>query len=66
MKITTVSSDTTNTKNMILNNIKKNQIQVLQVPNLENKTEYMGMFNHYKSAFIPMIDALKYIDEQNW
>jgi len=66
MKITTVSSDTTNTKNMILNNIKKNQIQVLQVPNLENKTEYVGMFNHYKSAFIPMIGALKYIDEQNW
>lgn len=62
MKITNVPNTTKNIKNMILNNIQSNKIQVLQVPDLENKPEYISMFNHFESAFIPMVDAIKYIN----
>lgn len=62
MKITNVPKTTKNIKNMILNNIQSNKIQVLQVPDLENKPEYISMFNHFESAFIPMVDAIKYIN----
>jgi hypothetical protein len=48
---------------MIINNIKRRNVQVLQVSNLENKPEYTNMFKHFESAFIPMTDALKYIQE---
>jgi len=63
MKITNVPHTTSNEKNMIINNIKRRNVQVLQVSNLENKSEYINMFKHFESAFIPMTEALKYIHE---
>ena len=63
MKITNVPHTTSNEKNMIINNIKRRNVQVLQVSNLENKLEYTNMFKNFESAFIPMTDALKYINE---
>jgi hypothetical protein len=64
MKITNVPHTTSNVKNMIINNIQRRRVQVLQVPDLENKPEYINMFKHYNSAFIPMTNALKYISEK--
>jgi len=63
MKITNVPHTTSNEKNMIINNINRRNVQVLQVSNLENKPEYINMFKHFESAFIPMTDALKYIND---
>ena len=62
-KMTIVPNTTRNAANMIINNIKRRNVQVLQVSNLENKLEYTNMFKHFESAFIPMTDALKYIHE---
>jgi hypothetical protein len=62
-KITNVPNTTRNDTNMIINNIKRRNVQVLQVSNLENKLEYTNMFKNFESAFIPMTDALKYINE---
>jgi len=64
MKITNVPLTTSNTINMIKNNIERRNIQVLQVSNLENKSEYINMFKHFESAFIPMSSILKYIHER--
>jgi hypothetical protein len=64
MKITNVPIATYNITNMIVNNIQRRRVQVLKVPDLENKPEYMNMFNYYNSAFIPMVDALKYIKKE--
>jgi hypothetical protein len=61
MKITNVPVTTRNITNMMINNIQRRRVQVLQVNDLANKPEYMNMFNYYNSAFIPMGDALKYI-----
>jgi len=63
MKITNVPNTTTNEQNMIINNIQRRNVQVLQVSNLENKPEYLKMFTHFESAFIPMSEALKYISD---
>ena len=63
MKITNVPHTTSNTDNMIVNNIKRRNVQVLQVSNLENKPEYIAMFAHFESAFIPMTEVLKYIHD---
>lgn len=60
-KMSVVPNTTRNAANMIINNIKRRNVQVLQVSNLENKLEYTNMFKHFESAFIPMTDALKYI-----
>jgi len=62
-KTSVVPNTTHNETNMIINNIKRRNVQVLQVSNLENKLEYTNMFKHFESAFIPMTDALKYIHE---
>lgn len=62
-KMSVVPNTTRNSTNMIINNIKRRNVQVLQVSNLENKPEYTNMFKHFESAFIPMTDALKYIQE---
>jgi hypothetical protein len=62
-KMSIVPNTTRNSTNMIINNIKRRKVQVLQVSDLENKPEYINMFKHFESAFIPMTDALKYIQE---
>lgn len=63
MKITNVPHTTSNTNNMILNNIQRRNVQVLQVSNLENKPEYINIFTNFESAFVPMTEVLKYISE---
>jgi len=63
MKITNVPNTTSNEQNMIINNIQRRNVQVLQVSNLENKPEYLKMFTHFESAFIPMTEVLKYISD---
>ena len=62
-KMSIVPNTTRNSTNMIINNIKRRKVQVLQVSDLENKPEYINMFKQFESAFIPMTDALKYIQE---
>jgi len=62
-KMSVVPNTTRNETNMIINNIKRRNVQVLQVSNLENKTEYTNMFKNFESAFIPMTTALTYIQE---
>jgi hypothetical protein len=63
MKITNVPIQMKNTKNAIINNIYRHKIQVLQMPDLEKNPEYINIFKHYESAFVPMVDTLKYINE---
>lgn len=62
-KMSVVPNTTRNATNMIINNIKRRNVQVLQVSNLENKPEYTNMFKHFESAFILMTDASTYIQE---
>lgn len=63
MKTTIVPSDATNIKKMMINNIHKRNVQIVQVPDLETKPEYINMFKNFKSAFIPLIDARNYINQ---
>jgi len=63
MKMSNVPITTSNETNMIINNIQRRCVQILQVPDLEKKSEYVNIFNFHKSAFIPMSSALKYINE---
>jgi hypothetical protein len=64
MKTTIVPSDAKDIKNMMNNNIHKRNVQIVQVPDLETKPEYINMFKNYNSAFIPLIEARKYINQK--
>ena len=64
MKTTIVPSDATNIKKMMINNIHKRNVQIVQVPDLETKPEYINMFKNYNSAFIPLSEAQKYINQK--
>jgi hypothetical protein len=63
MKTTIVPSDATNMKKMMINNIHKRNVQIVQVPDLETKPEYINLFKNFKSAFIPLVDARNYINQ---
>lgn len=63
MKTTIVPSDATNIKKMMINNIHKRNVQIVQVPDLETKPEYINLFKNFKSAFIPLVDARNYINQ---